>query len=88
VTPGSLTGVSFGAFVVVVAIDAGLATLVFRHAHRRKNRHATPAADAPVPGWIASACAAAVLHAVEVMTVSKSRVLSQPQKEGSSGMMT
>jgi dolichol kinase len=38
---GSVTGVSFGTFVVVVAIDAGLATLVFRHAHRRGNRHAT-----------------------------------------------
>jgi dolichol kinase len=32
---------SFGEFVVVVAIDAGLATLIFRHAHRRRNRHAT-----------------------------------------------
>jgi hypothetical protein len=41
VIPGSVTGVSFGTFIVVVAIDAGLATLVFRHAYRRKNRHAT-----------------------------------------------
>lgn len=28
-------------FLIAVAIDAGLATLVFRHAHRRGNRHAT-----------------------------------------------
>jgi hypothetical protein len=32
---------SFGEFVVAVAIAAGLAMLVFRHADRRGNRHAT-----------------------------------------------
>ena len=31
----------FAVFLVVVVIDAGLATLVFRHAYRRQNRHAT-----------------------------------------------
>jgi hypothetical protein len=28
-------------FLIAVAIDAVLATLVFRHGHRRGNRHAT-----------------------------------------------
>ena len=32
---------SFGEFVVAVVIAAGLAMLVFRHADRRGNRHAT-----------------------------------------------
>ena len=32
---------SFAEFVVAVAIDAVLATLIFRHAHKRNNRHAT-----------------------------------------------
>lgn len=32
---------SFGTFVIIVVIDAGLAALIFRHAHRRQNRHAT-----------------------------------------------
>jgi hypothetical protein len=32
---------SFGTFVLAVAIDAVLATLVFRHAFRRGNQHAT-----------------------------------------------
>jgi dolichol kinase len=32
---------SFVNFLIAVAVDAGLATLVFRHAHRRGNRHAT-----------------------------------------------
>jgi dolichol kinase len=39
--PSIVGATSFGTFVVIVAIDAGLATLVFRHAYRRKNRHAT-----------------------------------------------
>jgi len=30
-----------GEFILVVAIDAALAMLVFRHARRRQNRHAT-----------------------------------------------
>ena len=33
--------VNFGQFVIVVAIAAALATVVFRHAHRRGNPHAT-----------------------------------------------
>ena len=33
--------IGFGEFLFVVAIAAVLATLVFRHAHRRGNRHAT-----------------------------------------------
>ncbi len=32
---------SFGEFLVAVAIDAVLAMLIFRHADRRGNRHAT-----------------------------------------------
>jgi len=35
------SGGSFGAFVIAVAIAAVLAMLVFRHADRRGNRHAT-----------------------------------------------
>jgi heme/copper-type cytochrome/quinol oxidase subunit 4 len=41
VTVGSLTPSSFGEFVVLVVIDAVLAMLIFRHADRRGNRHAT-----------------------------------------------
>jgi dolichol kinase len=37
----SFSNPSFGSFLIVVAVDAGLATLIFRHAHRRANRHAT-----------------------------------------------
>jgi dolichol kinase len=37
----SFGDISFGSFLLVVAIAAGLATLVFRHAHRRGNKHAT-----------------------------------------------
>jgi hypothetical protein len=37
----ALSAGSFGEFVVAVAIAAGLAMLVFRHADRRGNRHAT-----------------------------------------------
>jgi hypothetical protein len=39
----SLTGgpSSFGEFLVIVVIDAALAMLIFRHADRRGNRHAT-----------------------------------------------
>jgi hypothetical protein len=32
---------SFAEFVIAVAIDAVLATLIFRHAYKRNNRHAT-----------------------------------------------
>jgi hypothetical protein len=32
---------SFGAFAIAVAIDAVLASLVFWHAERRRNEHAT-----------------------------------------------
>ena len=35
------TNPSFLNFLIAVAIDAALATLVFRHAHRRGNRNAT-----------------------------------------------
>ena len=37
----SFSNPSFVNFLIAVAIDAGLATLIFRHAHRRGNRHAT-----------------------------------------------
>jgi drug/metabolite transporter (DMT)-like permease len=37
----SYTSPSFVNFLIAVAIDAGLATLIFRHAHRRGNPHAT-----------------------------------------------
>jgi hypothetical protein len=33
--------VNFGQFLIVVVIAAALATLVFRHAHRRGDNHAT-----------------------------------------------
>jgi hypothetical protein len=36
-----MVAASFGAFAIAVAIDAVLATLVFWHADRRGNRHAT-----------------------------------------------
>jgi hypothetical protein len=36
-----MVAASFGAFAIAVAIDAVLATLVFRHADRRGNQHAT-----------------------------------------------
>lgn len=37
----SFANPSFLNFLIAVTIDAGLATLIFRHAHRRGNRHAT-----------------------------------------------
>ena len=37
----SLQNLSFGQFLVVVAIAAGLSMLVFWHANRRGRRHAT-----------------------------------------------
>ena len=37
----SYTSTSFVDFLIAVAIAAVLATLIFRHAHRRGNRHAT-----------------------------------------------
>jgi hypothetical protein len=37
----SIIATSIGTFLIFVAIDAGLATLIFRHAHLRGNRHAT-----------------------------------------------
>jgi dolichol kinase len=37
----SFANPSFANFLIAVVIDAGLATLIFRHAHRRGNRHAT-----------------------------------------------
>ena len=37
----SYTNPSFVNFLIAVAVDAALATLIFRHAHRRGNRHAT-----------------------------------------------
>ncbi|HST24607.1 MAG TPA: hypothetical protein VLJ76_01320 [Gaiellaceae bacterium] len=36
-----MNGTSFGTFFVFVIIDAGIATLVFRHAHLRGNPRAT-----------------------------------------------
>jgi len=36
-----VSGTSFGTFLIFVVIDAGVATLVFRHAHMRGNRRAT-----------------------------------------------
>jgi dolichol kinase len=38
---GSFGSTSFGEFLVAVVVDAVLATLIFRHADRRGNRHAT-----------------------------------------------
>jgi hypothetical protein len=37
----ALAATTFTEFLIAVAIDAGLATLIFRHAYRRQNRHAT-----------------------------------------------
>ncbi len=37
----ALSDLSFGEFVVVVAIAAGLSMLVYRHASRHGSRHAT-----------------------------------------------
>jgi len=37
----SLSQTSFLDFLIIVAIAAVLATLIFRHAHTRGNRHAT-----------------------------------------------
>ena len=37
----SFSNSSFTNFLIAVVIDAGLATLIFHHAHRRGNRHAT-----------------------------------------------
>jgi hypothetical protein len=41
VTLLSLTSGSFGEFFILVVIDAAFAMLIFRHADRRGNRHAT-----------------------------------------------
>jgi hypothetical protein len=38
---GAFGSTSFGEFLVAVVVDAVLATLIFRHADRRGNRHAT-----------------------------------------------
>jgi hypothetical protein len=40
-TTASLIDTSFTSFLVTVLIAAALATLIFWHAHRRGNRHAT-----------------------------------------------
>jgi hypothetical protein len=37
----SIGTASFTEFLIAVVIDAVLATLIFRHADRRRNRHAT-----------------------------------------------
>lgn len=37
----SLSQIGFFDFLIIVAIAALLATLIFRHAHKRGNRHAT-----------------------------------------------
>jgi hypothetical protein len=37
----SIIATSLGTLLIFVAIDAGLATLIFRHAHQRRTRHAT-----------------------------------------------
>jgi hypothetical protein len=40
-TTASLIDTSFTSFLVTVLIAAALATLIFRHAHRKGNRHAS-----------------------------------------------